>query len=69
MDELTSDLADDGTAGPRPSGAPGWIKGFGIAVGILLVLFVALHLLGLAPDHHFGHLASHAVMTAKAARP
>ena len=64
MDPQTPDtpnLAEQGRA-------PRWVKGLGVAGGVLLLLFVVLHLTGLAPQHHFGHPAGHAVSGAASDR-
>jgi len=35
-------------------GAPVWVKAFGVIAVVLIVLFVVLHLTGLAPMGHGG---------------
>ena len=40
--------------GRPPAGVPRWVKAFAVAIGVLLLAFVALHLAGLSPmmGHH-----------------
>jgi hypothetical protein len=49
------DSGDSGDAGPArgsTTGAPRWVKVFGIIAIVLVVAFVVLHLTGLAPEGH-----------------
>jgi len=39
----------------HPAAAPRWVKVFGVVAGILVLLFVALHLAGLRPGGHGLH--------------
>ena len=58
MAEPTSESGVD--AGPRPGlrkqppPLPRWVKAFGIAFIILVLVFIALHLSGVVPMHMHG---------------
>ena len=57
MADSTRPIGDDKASGPiadRPPTTPRWVKASGIIVVILVVLFVATHLTGLAPTVEHG---------------
>lgn len=46
--------ADAASGRPPPHRTPGWVRIFQVAAVVLVLLFVVLHLTGLAPRHGLG---------------
>ena len=49
-----ADDADDASGRPPPHRTPGWVRTFQVVGVVLVLLFVVLHLTGLAPRHGLG---------------
>jgi hypothetical protein len=66
MDEQAADRAtstDTGAIERQAPGMPRWVKVSLLVIAVLVVLFVLLHLTGLAPRHGAGqHMQQHVQM-------